>query len=105
MSSGGYSSPDPAPGPGACGRLSYATTVTSVDPGIASTLAEGDLLDVVLVGTAPTRRVELHTDAGEVLGSVTENLVQLAICLADGWSYQAEVLRVGPPFRVRIEPR
>jgi hypothetical protein len=103
VSSSGYSSPDSAPSPGACGRLTFLTTVNSVDAAVAAGVSGGDVLDVVLVGTAPTRRVEVRTPF-ETLGSITQNWAQLVECLEGGWTYQAVVLNVGPPLRVRVEP-
>lgn len=104
MSSGGYGGPDPSPGTGGCGRLSFQTTVTSVQAGVLAGLAEGDVCAVVLHGTAPARQIRVLTPAGDVLGAIVDRWAELADCLEAGYDYTATLLTARPPVRAAISP-
>jgi hypothetical protein len=65
----------------------------------------GDVLDVVVTGTAPRQILELHTFAGSVAGSLTHRgHLSIIRCIEDGNAYRAEVIqKSGGAVIVRIE--
>lgn len=79
--------------------------INSPNPIVVAGLAIGDVLDVVLTGTAPRQVLELHTSSRTVAGSLTHR-GHLAIvrCIEDGNVYRAEVIqKSGGAVVVRIE--
>lgn len=84
---GGGGAQDGCPGP------EFTTTLSSPDPGVVADLDVGDLLDVVSV-ESPVRGVVARTLDGEVVGALTRDILHLRNCMAEGWTYEAEVLRL-----------
>lgn len=85
--------------------ISQDAPINSPNPPVVVGLAIGDVLDVVLTGTAPRQVLELHTSARTIAGSLTHR-GHLAIvrCIEDGNAYRAEVIqKSGGAVVVRIE--
>lgn len=102
MSSGGYDPPDAPSGTGGCGRLSFVTTVVSVQAAALASLTPGNVCQLVLAGTAPELRIEVRMPDGSLLGAVVDRWAELVQCLQAGYDYDAEVVTASPPVRVRI---
>lgn len=62
-------------------------------PGVVSTLAVGDLLDVLSIET-PVRGVGAYTLGGDFAGAITKDILRLRECLGNGVLYEAEVLEI-----------
>ncbi len=79
--------------------------INSPKPAVISGLSVGDVLTVVLTGTAPRQILELHTPAGGVAGSLTHRgHLTLINCIGAGNVYQAEVIqKTGGAVVVRVE--
>lgn len=101
---GGQGSGGAGAGDDPCAILQDAP-INSPNPAAVGGLAIGDVLDVVLTGTAPRQVLELHTSVRTVAGSLTHR-GHLAIvrCIEDGNAYCAEVIqKSGGAVVVRIE--
>ena len=90
-----------------CASLSKVTTLNSPVPSVVSTLSVNDEL-LVRVDPAGSSRVEAHTRAGAVAGSITfSGIGALIKCIEDGWEFIAIVQKIAGgdvTLEVRIGP-
>ena len=111
IGSGGTSGSTGAGGGGGAGGVEdpcaivQNAPINSPRPAVVSALSVGDVLDVVLSGTAPHRVLEVRIPGGPAAGSLTRR-GHLAIirCMDAGNSYTAEVIqRTGGAVVVRVQ--
>lgn len=79
--------------------------INSPNPAAVASLSVGDILDVVLTGTAPHHVLRVQTLAGATVGSLTHRgHLALINCILAGNSYRAEVIqKTGGAVVVRVE--
>lgn len=76
-----------------CPGRAFESVLGSPIPEVVATLDENDLLDIRAVDD-PVRGVVAETLDGKLVGAVTRDILHLRSCMAEGWAYEAEVLRV-----------
>src|ERR1044071_3325245 len=80
--------------PDECSSLDVETALNSPNPDVLKILKKGDILDVVVVETAKSRKslVAKHAN-GQIAGSLTPPpLVTIVSCIEKGFQYGARVL-------------
>lgn len=79
--------------------------INSPKAAVVSGLSVGDVLDVVLTGTAPHRVLEVRVPGGSAAGSLTHRgHLSLIRCIDAGNVYAAEVIqRTGGAVVVRVQ--
>lgn len=96
---GGGGIPDP---PSDCARFTKEVVLSSPDPAVISTLANGQILALGFEPESNQRVIQAVTSDSEVAGSVTGE-PSLRNCMVEGFNYVAEVLEIrGGSCRVRI---
>lgn len=82
------------------------TKVNSPDRTVATTVRNGDALDVQY-DAGPPKRLLVRTSSGAVLGSITSpSMPQIITCILAGREYVAVVLSMsGGMIEIRIEPK
>jgi hypothetical protein len=88
-----------------CERLLFTTHLTSLDPDVAETVHQGELLEVAL-RTPTGTTIIARTNAGEILGAITSGShAQLLTCLRAGVSFRARVVSIqGGDCEVEVRP-
>lgn len=86
-----------------CYQLTFETTVASPNPSVLATLSVGDLCDLMLL-SGPTRIAVLTRPGGSVLGAIANRWEDLVGCIGQGVAFEAEMLTVTSPVRVRVQP-
>lgn len=86
-----------------CASVRLERALEAPVPGVADSLAVGDLLSVVL-DEGPPPVVALHTPSGVLAGSVVPTM-RLLECLRQAVPFSAEVTSVGGGGAVRVEVR
>lgn len=85
--------------------ISQQAPINSPNPAVVRALSVGDVLDIVLTGTAPRQVLEVRRPAGGTAGSLTHRgHISLIRCIEAGNSYQAEVVQItGGAIIVQID--
>ena len=86
-----------------CATLAFDSAVASPDPAVVAVTSIGDRYEVVVGGQPP--QVMLLSKVGHQLGALIDHWADLTRCIADGYSYEAEVMTLTPVVRVRVYPR
>jgi len=85
-----------------CYQLTFETTVASPVASILATLSVRDICDLTLL-SGPTR-IAVVTSSGAVLGAIANRWEDLVGCIGQGVAFEAEMLTVTSPVRVRVRP-
>lgn len=109
----GNPSPPPGPRPPGgggdpgidCENLRFRTQLASPVPTVVAGLAVDEVLTVELRDRAGTRVVAAVTAAGDIPGSIVDNIQRLLACIQAGNRYQASVQRIsGGAVTLDVEP-
>ena len=86
-----------------CSQLVFDTTVASPNASVLATLSVGSTCDVVLTGSAPYVSIVVVAPSG-TLGALTQRWEELVHCIGQGVAFEAELLSISSPIRVRVRP-
>lgn len=87
-----------------CPGRPFETVLASPDPDVVAQLDIDQLLDIVSVDE-PARGVIARTLEGDYVGAIVRDIVRLRRCIADGSTYEADVLRIaGGSVTVLVRP-
>jgi hypothetical protein len=89
-SGGGGGGGGPANG---CPGPDFETAVGSPFPDAVANLSVGEVLDVESIDDGAVRGVMFRTIEGEHVGALATDILRLRSCMAEGWNYEAVVLR------------
>lgn len=95
---GGGATDDDCPGP------EFETVLASPDPMAVAELEVDELLDIVAV-EEPARGVVAQTLDGHYVGAIVRDILRLRRCIAEGATYEADVVRIaGGSVTVIVRP-